>query len=145
MEYKPPSPGATPIATQRRSIYFDTGSANMSVDSRAIVDEIGSMMRAYENTVVDIEGNTDSTGSHAYNVELSKERADAVKNYLMQKHGYPAARMRTKGNGPDNPIDTNNTPEGRAQNRRVEVRLLSRSLDGGGSPSHGPSTSATRP
>jgi NitT/TauT family transport system substrate-binding protein len=123
VEYKPPSPGATPIATQRRSIYFDTGSANMSVDSRAIVDEIGSMMRAYENTVVDIEGNTDSTGSHAYNVELSKERAEAVKNYLMQKHGYPAARMRTKGNGPDNPIDTNNTTEGREKNRRTDIKV----------------------
>ncbi len=123
VEYKPPSPGATPIATQRRSIYFDTGSANMSVDSRAIVDEIGSMMRAYENTVVDIEGNTDSTGSHAYNVELSKDRAEAVKNYLMQKYGYPAARMRTKGNGPDNPIDNNNTPEGREKNRRTDIKV----------------------
>jgi outer membrane protein OmpA-like peptidoglycan-associated protein/ABC-type taurine transport system substrate-binding protein len=123
VEYKPPSPGATPIATQRRSIYFDTGSANMSVDSRAIVDEIGSFMRAYENTVVDIEGNTDSTGSHAYNVELSKQRADAVKNYLMQKYGYPASRMRTKGNGPDNPIDTNNTPEGREKNRRTDIKV----------------------
>jgi outer membrane protein OmpA-like peptidoglycan-associated protein len=121
--YKAPAPGAVPIATQRRSIYFDTNSAKMSLDSRAVVDEIGSFMRAYENTVVDIDGNTDSTGAHAYNVELSKERADAVKSYLMQKYGYPAARMRTKGNGPDNPIDTNNTPEGREKNRRTDIKV----------------------
>lgn len=123
VEYRPPAPGATPIATQRRSIYFETNSATMSPDSRAIVDEIGSFMRAYENTVVDIEGNTDSTGSHAYNVELSKARAETVKTYLMQKFGYPASRMRTKGNGPDNPIDTNNTPEGRERNRRTDIKV----------------------
>ena len=63
IEYKAPPKGATPIATQRRSIYFDTGSANMSLDSRAVVNEIGDFMRAYENTVVDIDGNTDATGS----------------------------------------------------------------------------------
>ncbi len=63
IEYKEPSKGATPIATQHRSIYFDPNSSNMSLDSRAIVDELAGTMRAYENTVVDIEGNTDSTGS----------------------------------------------------------------------------------
>ena len=65
IEYKAPPKGATPIATQRRSIYFEPNSAKMGLDSRAVVDEIGNMMRAYENTVVDIEGNTDSTGSPA--------------------------------------------------------------------------------
>jgi outer membrane protein OmpA-like peptidoglycan-associated protein len=123
IEYKTPAKGATPFATQRRSIYFETNSAAMSVDSRAVVDEIGSFMRAYENTVVDIEGNSDSTGAREFNVTLSKERADTVKDYLMKKHGYPASRMRTAGNGPDNPIDTNNTPEGREKNRRTDIKV----------------------
>ena len=57
-----------PIATQRRSIYFETNSAKMGLDSRAVVDEIGDFMRAYENTVVDIDGNTDSTGSRELNM-----------------------------------------------------------------------------
>src|SRR5581483_5992600 len=68
IEYKAPPKGSTPIATQRRSIYFETNSAAMSPDSRAVVDEIGGFMRAYENTVVDIEGNSDNTGSREYNM-----------------------------------------------------------------------------
>lgn len=123
LEYKPPAPGAVPIATQRRSIYFETNSAQMSLDSRAVVEEIGNFMRAYENTVVDIEGNTDSTGAHVYNVQLSRERAETVKSYLTEKYRFPAARMRTFGNGPDRPIDTNATPEGREKNRRTDIKV----------------------
>jgi outer membrane protein OmpA-like peptidoglycan-associated protein len=123
IEYKAPAKGATPIATQRRSIYFETGSAAMSVDSRAVVDEIGNFMRAYENTVVDIDGNSDSTGSREVNMALSKQRADTVKDYLMRKFGYPGSRMRTAGNGPDNPIATNDTPEGREKNRRTDIKV----------------------
>jgi NitT/TauT family transport system substrate-binding protein len=123
IEYKAPAKGATPMATQHRSIYFEPNSAKMGLDSRAVVDEISSFMRAYEYTVVDIEGNTDSTGSRALNMTLSKERADTVKNYLMEKYGYPASRMRTVGNGPDNPLETNNTPEGREKNRRTDIKV----------------------
>jgi NitT/TauT family transport system substrate-binding protein len=121
--YKAPPKGATPIATQHRSIYFETNSANMGLDSRAVVDEIASFMRAYENTVVDIEGNTDSTGSRTYNMDLSRQRAETVKRYLMEKHGFPATRMRTGGNGPDKPVDTNDTPEGREKNRRTDIKV----------------------
>jgi len=77
------------------------------------VDDIGGQMRAYENTIVDIEGNTDSTGQRSYNMQLSRQRADAVRQYLMEKYGFPGARLRTVGNGPDKPLDNNATPEGR--------------------------------
>ena len=123
IEYKEPARGATPIATQRRSIYFDPNSARMGLDSRAVVDEIGAFMRAYENTVLDIEGNTDSTGSRGYNIELSKQRADAVKSYLVERYSFPTARMRTVGNGPDRPVATNETPEGREKNRRTDIKV----------------------
>ncbi|HEY6350928.1 MAG TPA: phosphate ABC transporter substrate-binding/OmpA family protein [Candidatus Angelobacter sp.] len=123
IEYKAPTKGATPLATQHRSIYFDPNSARMSLDSRAVVDEIGGQMRAYENTVVDIEGNTDSTGSRPHNMDLSRQRADAVKQYLTDKYGFPAARMRATGNGPDKPIDDNGTAEGREKNRRTDIKL----------------------
>lgn len=123
IEYHQPSKTATPLATQHKSIYFDPSSARMSLDSRAVVDDIGGQMRAYENTVVDIEGNTDSTGSRTYNMDLSRQRADAVKQYLMEKYGFPGARIRTAGNGPDKPIDNNATPEGREKNRRTDIKL----------------------
>lgn len=123
IEYKQPSKGSIPLATQHRSIYFEPNSSRMSLDSRAVVDELAGTMRAYENTVVDIEGNTDSTGSRPYNIELSHARADEVKNYLMEKYRFPAARLHTAGNGPDKPIDTNATPEGREKNRRTDIKV----------------------
>jgi len=121
--YKEPPKGATPIATQRKTIYFEPNSAKMGLDSRAVVDEIGDFMRAYENTVVDIEGNTDASGARELNMGLSKERADSVKNYLVEKYHFPAVRMRTIGNGPDRPLDTNDTPEGREKNRRTDIKV----------------------
>src|SRR5882724_8817631 len=123
IEYKEPPKGATPIATQHRSIYFDPNSSSMSLDSRAIVDELAGTMRAYENTVVDIDGNTDSTGTRAYNIQLSHARADEVKKYLMEKYGFPAQRLRTAGNGPDKPLDSNATAEGREKNRRTDIKV----------------------
>jgi NitT/TauT family transport system substrate-binding protein len=123
IEYKEPAKGSTPLATQHRSIYFDPNSARMSLDSRAVVDELAGTMRAYENTVVDIEGNTDSTGSRPYNIQLSHQRADAVRDYLIQKYGFPTARLRTAGNGPDKPIDSNDSAEGREKNRRTDIKV----------------------
>jgi outer membrane protein OmpA-like peptidoglycan-associated protein len=123
IEYKAPAKGATPIATQHRSIYFDISSAELSLDSRAIADEIGGVMRAYENTVVDIEGNTDSTGSRAFNVELSQRRAEAVRAYLMKKYGFPPQRLQAIGNGPDKPLDNNASSEGREKNRRTDIKV----------------------
>jgi outer membrane protein OmpA-like peptidoglycan-associated protein len=121
--YKEPPKGATPIATQRKTIYFEPNSAKMGLDSRAVVDEIGEFMRAYENTVVDIEGNTDASGSRELNMSLSKERAGSVKDYLVEKYHFPAERMRTIGNGPDRPLDDNGTPEGREKNRRTDIKV----------------------
>ncbi len=121
--YQAPAAGAKPFATQRRAIYFETGSATMSNDSRAVVDEIGGFLRAYENTVVDIEGNTDSTGARDHNVVLSRQRAEGVKSYLTQKFGFPPTRLRTAGNGPDKPLETNDTTEGREKNRRTDIKV----------------------
>ncbi len=121
--YTPPAKTAVPIATQRRAIYFDPNSAKMGLDSRAVVDEIGDFMRAYENTVVDIAGNTDSTGSRELNMSLSKQRADSVKNYLVDKYHFPPERIRTMGNGPDSPVADNGTPEGREKNRRTDIKV----------------------
>ena len=95
----------------------------MGLDSKAVVDEIGNFMRAYENTIVDIEGNTDSSGSRVLNMELSKQRADTVKQYLLEKYRFPDSRIRTIGNGPDRPLESNASPEGREKNRRTDIKV----------------------
>ena len=73
--------------------------------------------------LVEIRGYTDATGSRSYNMRLSQRRAESVKNWLVEK-GIDASRITAIGYGPDNPIDSNDTPEGRERNRRIEfVRI----------------------
>ena len=77
---------------------------------------------AYPDTDVDVEGHTDSVGPDAYNLALSERRANSVKRYLTQQ-GVPGERMTPVGYGETIPIDTNDTEEGRSNNRRVEFRV----------------------
>lgn len=121
--YTSPEPGQEPLMTQQKTIYFDTNSNEINPTSSVVIDEIGKMMQAYHNTVVDIAGNTDHTGPREYNVVLSKRRADAVKSHLKQKYGFPESRMRTFGNGPDQPVASNDSEDGRALNRRTDIKV----------------------
>jgi outer membrane protein OmpA-like peptidoglycan-associated protein len=121
--YAPPRPGQEPLMTQQKTIYFATNSAEINPTSRGVVDEIGRMMQAYHNTVVDIVGNTDDQGGRDYNVALSKRRADAVKGHLRQRYGFPEGRIRTFGNGPDQPVASNDSEDGRALNRRTDIKV----------------------
>lgn len=122
-KYAPPKPGAEPIMSQQKTLYFATNSAEVKPESLPVVDEIGRMMQAYHNTIVDIEGNTDSRGSRELNIDLSRRRAETVKNYLKKKYGFPDTRMRVMGNGPAKPIASNNTEDGRALNRRTDIKV----------------------
>jgi OOP family OmpA-OmpF porin len=79
-------------------------------------------MKAYENTVVEIVGNTDSSGDRNHNIVLSKQRADAVKDYLIANYHFPPARIVTAGAGPDHAVADNRTPEGRQLNRRSDIK-----------------------
>ncbi len=123
IRYAFPPPETAPIATQRRPIYFEPNSAEMALDSRLVLDDIGSFLRAFENTVIEIEGNTDAMNSRDLEMRLSKERADAVRDYLVENYGLSKERMRTAGNGPDRPIDSNLTPDGRERNRRTDIKV----------------------
>ncbi len=123
LRYHAPAANAAPLMTQHRSIWFEPNSAMTALDSRLVMDDIGAFLRAYENTVVEIEANTDSNGSRDLNLRLSKERADAVRNYLIGKYGFPEERIRTAGNGPDRPLASNSTPEGREKNRRTDIKV----------------------
>jgi len=100
---------------------FDSAKLNPQFDP--VLDKLAQTLGEYNKTVIQIAGHTDSTGSHEYNMKLSLQRADSVKAYL-ESRGVPAARLVTIGAGPDYPIASNDTEEGRAQNRRVEITIV---------------------
>ncbi len=104
-------------------IYFATGRADLTENSRVILDKVVRTLMENSKIEVEIRGHTDNTGSYQTNMRLSKARADAVKLYLIN-YGIDAARIKTRGYGPDNPVAPNSTREGRAKNRRIEFYRL---------------------
>lgn len=106
-----------------KSILFDTSKATIKEESNAKLEEIVKVMNEYNTANFKLEGHTDSTGNAAKNLQLSKDRAAAVKDYLIAK-GISAERLSSEGYGITRPIASNKTVEGRAQNRRVEIILV---------------------
>jgi outer membrane protein OmpA-like peptidoglycan-associated protein len=103
-------------------VSFDVNSANIKPELRGVLDTFASSLRGDQTSVLTIVGHTDSTGSDAINNPLSLERARSVKDYLSAR-GVPANRIETAGRGEREPVADNNTNEGRARNRRVEMYL----------------------
>ncbi len=107
------------------AVNFKVGSAALSVDSKAKLDELATKALNSKGYVVEVSGFTDSTGSVEKNRALSQRRADAVIRYLVENHSIPLRRIVTPyGFGESNAVAENNSRTGRAQNRRVEVKLL---------------------
>lgn len=102
-------------------IYFDTGSAVLLAQSEAEIAEIALLATNHANWRLTIEGHTDSQGSDADNLVLSQNRADAVLHALIDQHGVAADRLTATGFGETRPVESNDTLEGRARNRRVEL------------------------
>ena len=105
------------------SITFATNSSNISADFYKVLDSVALVINEFEKTYVDVYGYTDSTGSDAYNLSLSKARTGSVASYLESQKVVPQ-RVITRGMGESQPIASNDTPEGRALNRRVEIVLI---------------------
>jgi OOP family OmpA-OmpF porin len=105
-----------------KGVNFASGSATLKPAAYETLRSVASAMKANEEIEVRIDGFTDSVGDDAKNLALSERRAQSVKNFLM-KEGIAAERLTVKGNGEANPVDTNDTPEGRANNRRVEFNV----------------------
>lgn len=105
-----------------RTIEFETGSATLTPQGRAILDQMADAMSKLANRQVTIIGHTDNSGNRATNISLSQARADAVKGYLVAK-GIASQQLTTTGVGPDQPIASNDTADGRARNRRIEFRV----------------------
>jgi outer membrane protein OmpA-like peptidoglycan-associated protein len=107
------------------AVNFKVGSAVLSADSKTKLDEIATKAMNAKGYVVEVSGFADATGSVARNRALSQRRADNVIRYLVENHQIPLRRIVTPyGFGESNPVAENDSREGRAQNRRVEVKLL---------------------
>jgi outer membrane protein OmpA-like peptidoglycan-associated protein len=104
-------------------INFAYNSAEVQPAFRRTLDQIASALAEYNQTYVDVYGHTDSTGSDSYNQGLSERRATSVADYLASR-GVQSARIGTRGFGETQPIASNETPAGQAENRRVEIKIV---------------------
>jgi OOP family OmpA-OmpF porin len=105
-----------------RIIEFEAGSSVLRPAGRSILDEMATTLLKMGSKKVEVIGHTDAQGARDTNIVLSLARADAVRSYLAGK-GVPPSLITTSGSGPDRPVAANDTPEGRARNRRIEFRV----------------------
>jgi OOP family OmpA-OmpF porin len=101
-------------------VHFDFNKANIRPGDAAVLDEAATTLKANPNVTIDVNGYCDAIGGEEYNLRLSDRRSNAVVEYLVQQ-GVPASRLVPHGYGKTNFVAPNETPEGRAQNRRVEL------------------------
>lgn len=104
-------------------ITFDTDKDTIKAGSKPVIDQAVEVMKKYPELRVRVTGHTDSQGPYRHNVELSQRRSKSVKRYMVQA-GIDESRVETEGFGPDQPIDTNETVEGRGHNRRIEFTII---------------------
>jgi outer membrane protein OmpA-like peptidoglycan-associated protein len=104
------------------NVTFATDRSEVQASFYPVLNSVAKVLKEYEKTLVHVTGHTDSTGSYQYNLDLSQKRADSVSSYLAAQ-GVQQFRLQTRGFGPDKPIAGNDTPDGRQQNRRVEIVL----------------------
>jgi outer membrane protein OmpA-like peptidoglycan-associated protein len=102
-------------------ILFDTDSDRLKSESAPVIQSIAKGLETNPTLKLLIEGHTDSVGDRNHNMDLSKRRAEAVKTVLVSQFSVDTARLTTAGLGASKPIDSNDTPQGRSQNRRVEL------------------------
>ncbi|CAB3846488.1 outer membrane protein OmpA [Achromobacter anxifer] len=103
--------------------FFDFDKSNLKPEGRQLLDQVAQQARGIDLETIIAVGHTDSIGTDAYNQKLSERRAASVKAYLVSK-GIDPNRIYTEGKGKKNPIASNKTKEGRAQNRRVEIEIV---------------------
>src|ERR1700758_2800349 len=110
------------------TIQFGFDKAELTRKDKQTLDDFAAQLQNQRHYIIQVEGYTDSTGPADYNYQLSQRRADAVIQYLATKYNVPAHKVFMIGLGKDNPVAQNTTAKGRAENRRVDVRLMANSL-----------------
>jgi len=111
------------IVTMKDQILFNVDKADIKPASEAGLDRIASVLKRYPKTMITVAGHTDNTGHAEYNQKLSERRANAVK-FALAEQGIAGDRVSAMGFGADRPVASNETPQGRAENRRVELHIV---------------------
>jgi OmpA-OmpF porin, OOP family len=111
------------------SVHFGFNKDNLTKKAQEALDQLATDVANAKGYIITVEGGTDSVGSQDYNYDLSERRADSVIQYLASQHNVPAHKVYLIGLGKDKPVESNKTREGRAKNRRVDVRLMTNTGD----------------
>jgi OOP family OmpA-OmpF porin len=122
------------------SVKFGFNKDNLTSQSKESLDQMAGSIATTKGYIITLEGGTDSVGSANYNYDLSQRRANSVIQYLASKYNVPAHKIYVIGLGKDKPVETNKTREGRADNRRVDVRLMTNTVGDTNQPSATPAT-----
>jgi len=112
------------------AVQFGFNKDTLTKEAKATLDQLATNIPSTKGYIIAVEGGTDSTGDADYNYALSQRRADAVIQYLASQHNVPAHKIYLIGLGKDKPVESNKTREGRAKNRRVDVRLMTNTTAG---------------
>jgi len=123
VDVTPTDNGQAILVNLPEGVTFDVASYSLKPEFRATLDKVADSLKQYPDSLIDVYGHTDSTGSDAYNQTLSENRARTVANYL-QMQGVNPSRIRSQGYGETMPVADNTTEEGRRKNRRVEIKIV---------------------
>jgi OmpA-OmpF porin, OOP family len=126
------------------SVHFGFDKDTLTKDAKDALDQLATGVPNTKGYIITVEGATDSTGDAEYNYGLSQRRADAVIQYLAAQHNVPVHKIYLIGLGKDKPVESNSTREGRAKNRRVNVRLMTNTVEGT-TPAQAPTGTTTPP
>ncbi|HTT25232.1 MAG TPA: OmpA family protein [Candidatus Sulfotelmatobacter sp.] len=131
-------------AVAETSVKFGFDKDNLTPKAKEALDQLGGQIASTKGYIIALEGGTDSVGPADYNYDLSQRRANSVIQYLATKYNVPAHKIYVIGLGKDKPVETNKTSSGRADNRRVDVRLMTNTV-GGSTPSAPTTTGQNNP
>lgn len=122
----PPPPPPAPVPQKlciTLKMEFDYNSAVVKPQYHNVIEKVADFLKKHPDTNAVIEGHTDNRGTYDYNIKLSERRADAVRNYMIEKFGIAPERLSSKGYGYTKPIASNKTAAGRQKNRRIEAQI----------------------
>src|SRR6202163_156602 len=127
------------------SVKFGFNKDNLTPKAQEALDQLASSISSTKGYIIALEGGTDSVGSADYNYDLSQRRANSVIQYLATKYNVPAHKIYVIGLGKDKPVESNKTSSGRADNRRVDVRLMTNTVGDSNHPASTPTTGQNNP